>query len=193
MLLQKQTAFTGTWQVTLDYPALRTSTRPGQRSGGASTPMLQSGSGGEQVDQSGKLFSGHRIRTPNEGNRTSSWYVASSRFNTYRANLLADDYRYQEKTVPVNGPGGYTFRIEAEPLRYRFYLRSEVEAETDTNEGFTLVVELASSLLVRTRAFDSIFTGTHLAIYAVGAHQESSLQPAYFSDPSWRGIREGGD
>ena len=83
--------------------------------------------------------------------------------------------------------GVYTFRIEAEPLRYRFYLKAEADSE------FTLAGELATGLLVRTRPFDSIFTGTHLAIYAVGAHQESSLRPAYFSDISWEGVRDGGD
>lgn len=89
--------------------------------------------------------------------------------------------------MPIPSFGKYTIRIDAEPLRYRFSIRSEAEAD------FSPVGELATALLVRTRPFDSIFTGTHLAIYATGAHSESSLQPAYFENPSWRGTREGGE
>lgn len=93
----------------------------------------------------------------------------------------------QEKTVPIAISGKYTFRIDAEPLKYTFAIRGEHETE------FTTIGELASSLLVRTRPFDSIFTGTHLAIYATGAHCESSLRPAYFENPSWRAVREGAE
>ena len=55
-----------------------------------------------------------------------------------------------------------------------------------------LVGTLSARLLVRTRPFDSIFTGTHLALHAQGADYQGSLNWAYFSDCSWSGIKEGG-
>lgn len=89
--------------------------------------------------------------------------------------------------MSIEQSGRYTLRIDAEPLRYRFSVKGEADSE------FTHVGEMPTALLVRTRPFDSIFTGTHLAIYATGAHCESSLKPAYFDKVSWSGTREGGE
>lgn len=67
---------------------------------------------------------------------------------------------------------------------YTFYLVTGTQR--------TEIGQITSSHLTRSRPFDSIFTGTHFALYAQGADDESTLTPAFFSDVSWSGRRAGG-
>jgi hypothetical protein len=73
----------------------------------------------------------------------------------------------------------------AEPTRYTFLVGAD---STSLRE----IGSISSRVLVRTRPFDAIFTGTHLGIYAVGADNQGSWTPAVFSEVIWSGLRAGG-
>ena len=53
--------------------------------------------------------------------------------------------------------------------------------------------DVPSTSIVRTRPFDSIFTGSHFALYVTGDEGWACLQPAYFSDGSMSCTLAGGD
>lgn len=63
-------------------------------------------------------------------------------------------------------------------------------------EGYTfkigneLIGTLPATKLVQARPFDSLFTGTFLALYAHGDGQQSCRAPALFHHVSWKGTRE---
>ncbi|GFZ44956.1 hypothetical protein JCM24511_02682 [Saitozyma sp. JCM 24511] len=117
MLLQRQTAFDGRWEVEIDYP-----------------PSLRRHEAG-----------------------TAVWW---------------------------SNDGPIRIHIDTTPTYYTFYLVTG----TQRNK----IGQITSSHLTGSRPFDSSFTGTHFALYAQGADDESTLTPAFFSDVSWSGRRAGG-
>ena len=80
--------------------------------------------------------------------------------------------------------GPIILHIDVQPAGYHF--------SYDNGHGRQSIGDLASTLLVRTRTFDSIMTGTHLALFASGTDNQGSLRPAHFRGVTWEGIRAGG-
>lgn len=179
MFLQKQTAFTGRWEVTIDHQLPQEGHEAGTAVWWSKYAYASLSIRGGEDGQRDLVF-----RSPDLDPKSAqaNMFLVSNSLLLGLGQLTA-----QETKVPIGSGSTYVFRIDAEPLRYRFAYK------TVDDSDFTHIGELPTALLVRTRPFDSIFTGTHLAIYAAGAHSESSLKPAYFENPSWRATRERGD
>lgn len=90
----------------------------------------------------------------------------------------------QEAVFALGDQGPLSILINAQPTGYDFSYRTEKESRC--------IGSLTSALLVRTRPFDSIMTGTHLALWASGARDQGSLRPAHFRNVTWEGVRAGG-
>jgi hypothetical protein len=90
----------------------------------------------------------------------------------------------QEAVFPLVKSGPVVLYIDVQPGGYQF--------SYDNGGGRHSIGYLASALLVRTRSFDSIMTGTHLALFASGTDNQGSLRPAHFRNVSWEGTRAGG-
>lgn len=90
----------------------------------------------------------------------------------------------QEAVFPLVNGGPVILHIDVQPAGYQFSYYN--------GRGRKPVGYLASALLVRTRSFDSIMTGTHLALFASGTDNQGSLRPAHFRNVNWEGTRAGG-
>lgn len=82
--------------------------------------------------------------------------------------------------------GPITIEITTTPEDYSFAL-------VDAVSGKSSVVGTATAASLTHRwPLSSPFTGTHFALYAHGFGGVGCRSPAWFSDVSWRGVREGG-
>jgi len=88
--------------------------------------------------------------------------------------------------LPLTNDGLITIHVEVTYTGYSFYY----EDEHTSKKHF--IGHLSSALLVRTRSFDSIMTGTHLALFASGTDNQGSRRPAHFRNVTWNGLRAGG-
>ncbi|GFZ51537.1 hypothetical protein JCM24511_09304 [Saitozyma sp. JCM 24511] len=128
---------------------------------------------------------------------------------------------FKETIHPLDTTGTVRIRILATPLQYTFFIGPSPTLSTPTSSapstsGSTSkpmstspsassssphapapaslheIGSIPSRSLVRTRAFDSIFTGTHLGIYAMGTENQGCRSAAVFGGIKWEGVRAGG-
>lgn len=78
----------------------------------------------------------------------------------------------EESVFPLDSGGPVFLHVDVDPAGYKF--------SYDNGQDQQLIGYLTSALLVRTRSFDSIVTGTHLALFASGTDNQGSLRPAHF-------------
>jgi hypothetical protein len=72
--------------------------------------------------------------------------------------------------------------VKARPLYYEFYYSQNGQTRK--------AGEMSSKLLRRSRPFDSVYTGTHLGLYAMGSRGKPCLNPAYFAFAQWETVAE---
>jgi beta-xylosidase len=85
----------------------------------------------------------------------------------------------QEKRHDLDGQEAVQFRIEAKPESYTFSFKVANDA------SWIEVGILPMRVLMEQSARESVFTGTHLGLYAQGWGSTSCLQPASFSFASF--------
>lgn len=143
MLLKKQTAFTGRWEVEFGF-----NPRKGEAAGVA-------------VWWSKWCYGAVFLR----GNRDGVELV----FRIPEGDGFTETV-HPAPTCPLQ------VRIDARPDGYNFSV------------GEKEVGVLPATKLVQNRAWDSIMTGTFLALFAHGAEYEGCLSPAVFRRVSWDGV-----
>ncbi|RSH93063.1 hypothetical protein EHS25_007416 [Saitozyma podzolica] len=92
---------------------------------------------------------------------------------------------FKETTFPAP-TGAIAIEITATPEDYSFALVDAVSGKS------SLVGTASAASLTHRWPLSSPFTGTHVALYAHGYGGVGCRSPAWFSDVSWRGVREGG-
>ena len=173
MLLQKQTAFIGTWQCDIDLQPDEAgleafTTAWWSRDAFASVGVRATGSDGSKE----VVFRKPRLT------EEVVFDVSDTRFTQRVSGSCA-----QEETRPI--PTGSVIRARIKTDFSGWTMGYSVLDKSGSPTEWVDFEHVPTQLLVRDRVIDSNFIGTHLGIYASGIEHRAAMVPAYFSNVTW--------
>ncbi|RSH95494.1 hypothetical protein EHS25_000586 [Saitozyma podzolica] len=218
MLLQKQTSFRGTWDVRLEYLPEREGEEAGTTVWWSKWCFASVGIRGVQRKRQRQHQHKHRGHHPKRPEtETVERRIRSEQPGEGEVEEGEDGGKGVEREVVFRYPDP-----EGDEFKYTFFVGPSPSLSTSTSSApptsasmskpmstspsassssppapapasLREVGSIPSRSLVRTRPFDSIFTGTHLGIYAMGTENQGSRSAAVFGGIKWEGVRAGGE